>query len=432
MIEQEWYDLSLRASQVFTPAAPVDKRRLFAGRMDQLGQVIDAVNQKGQHAIIFGERGVGKTSLASVISEFLSVPGVLAPRANCESGDTYSTLWRKILRQISCKTTIPAIGFDPSGENHLDTLAEQLGDDIPTDDIVQTLAALSQRCLPIIVIDEFDRIVKAEVKTAIADTIKALSDYAVRATIVLVGVADSVGALLAEHHSIERALMQIPMPRMSVEELCSILDNGLRELTMTIEDEARRDIALLSKGLPHYTHLLGLHSARQAVEARSRDVRKGHVEPAIAKAVEQAQESITTNYYQATARARKDNLYSHVLLACALAATDDRGYFSAADVRHPLSIIMGKPYQIPSYARHLFDFCESPSGQLLQRTGQPRRYRYRFANPLMQPYVIMQGRKNKLINEEKLRLIGLPGLSAHPGPADSSGVDGDGPSLFSS
>ena len=34
-------------------------------------RLIDAANQSGQRAIVYGERGVGKTSLANVLSDFL-------------------------------------------------------------------------------------------------------------------------------------------------------------------------------------------------------------------------------------------------------------------------------------------------------------------------------------------------------------------------
>lgn len=87
--------LGIEAGRVFSPAAPVDERDLFAGRITQLRRVIDVVNQRGQHAIIFGERGVGKTSLANVISSYLgSVEGVsiLAPHVNCDASDDFTRL----------------------------------------------------------------------------------------------------------------------------------------------------------------------------------------------------------------------------------------------------------------------------------------------------------------------------------------------------
>ena len=47
------------------------------------------------------------------------------------------------------------------------------------------------------------------VQRLFADLIKTLSDQLVRATVVLVGVADNVSDLVAEHESIEGALCGI-------------------------------------------------------------------------------------------------------------------------------------------------------------------------------------------------------------------------------
>src|SRR5690606_29131012 len=104
--------------------------------------------------------------------------------------------------------------------------------------------------LPIFIIDEFDRL-QQEPRRAFADTIKALSDHAVGATVVLVGVADSVDELFREHASVERALVQIRMPRMSAREIEQILQTGLQRLEMTIDNAAMRRISRLSQGLPH-------------------------------------------------------------------------------------------------------------------------------------------------------------------------------------
>jgi len=52
---------------------------------------------------------------------------------------------------------------------------------------------------------------------------------------------------------------------------------------------------------------------------------------------------------------------------------------------------MGKPYDIPAFAQHLNDLSESGRGPVLQKKGSTRRFRYRFINPLLQPYVIMKG-----------------------------------------
>ncbi len=51
-----------------------------------------------------------------------------------------------------------------------------------------------------------------------ADTIKTLSDWGTEATIILVGVGDSIDQLIEEHESVVRALVRIHMPRMSVDD----------------------------------------------------------------------------------------------------------------------------------------------------------------------------------------------------------------------
>ena len=62
--------VGLLAGRAFSPSAPVRERDVFAGRREQIHQVVDAINQDGQSVLIYGERGVGKTSLANVIDDF--------------------------------------------------------------------------------------------------------------------------------------------------------------------------------------------------------------------------------------------------------------------------------------------------------------------------------------------------------------------------
>jgi len=380
MAEDFWTDVSIKASKIFTPAAPVDEKQLFAGRIDQLRQVVDVINQKGQHAIIFGERGVGKTSLANVIAASFSGGQVITIKKNCDSTDEFSSLWQKFFAEIDMDEKKRQIGFAAISTKHFIRITDRIKGETITPEIVrQTLMLLSTELIPIIIIDEFDRISDSLVRAAVADTIKSLSDNAVEATIILVGVADSVNDLIKEHQSIERALVQIKMPRMSGEELKQIIDNGLKMLGMTIDEDARKHITILSQGLPHYTHLLALHSARKAIDVESKNIDLSHVEAAISKALQQAQQTTKSSYHRAIMSPRKDNIFSQVLLACALARTDDMGFFAAADIRDPLSKIMHKNYEIPSFSRHLNDFCESKRGAILQKIGTKRRYRFRFA-----------------------------------------------------
>lgn len=63
--QDKWDVLEGEILDVFSPGAPIRERELFSGRLDQISQLLDAVRQNGKHAVIFGDPGVGKTSLAN-------------------------------------------------------------------------------------------------------------------------------------------------------------------------------------------------------------------------------------------------------------------------------------------------------------------------------------------------------------------------------
>jgi Cdc6-like AAA superfamily ATPase len=391
-------------SQAFSPTAPINRAVLFAGRSEQIDRVISAVFQRGQHVIIFGERGVGKTSLANCLFDFLSQAGVQSMESgtiNCDASMDFSSLWHKIFRDMSIKTpALQAAGFSAQPEEQHSSLEALVPERVTPDDVRHVLKTLPNKSM--IIIDEMDRIGnKQETTTLLADTIKTLSDHSIDSTLILVGVADSVDELIHEHKSTERALAQIHMPRMSDPELIEILNKALVPAEITIDEDAKSKIVRLSKGLPHYTHLLGLHAALTAINTKRNAIIKADIIKAIEVALKEAQQSIISAYNLATTSPR-ENLYKQVLLACALVPPDELGTFSAADVRKPMSEIMKRTYDIPAFSQHLKAFCSEERGPILQRTGAKRRYRFRFINPLLQPFVIMRGINDGLIPQSAL------------------------------
>src|SRR5437588_4792370 len=104
--------LAFQPATVFTPGAPVSEKELFAGRKEQVEKVIDAISQKGCHAILYGERGVGKTSLSNMISAFLAKrQAFILSRTNCDVSDDYASLWAKAFKDIDLARRQPQIGF---------------------------------------------------------------------------------------------------------------------------------------------------------------------------------------------------------------------------------------------------------------------------------------------------------------------------------
>ena len=104
----KWQELDVKLSQVFSPATAIIRRDLFQGRRAIVRRLIDAVNQAGQHAIIYGERGVGKTSLASVLASFLkpfTSEEIISVRVNCSSSPSEN----KIVVRMSSRQGVTCI-----------------------------------------------------------------------------------------------------------------------------------------------------------------------------------------------------------------------------------------------------------------------------------------------------------------------------------
>jgi hypothetical protein len=390
MTEQARYRLMAQVNSAFTPNAPIDSRSLFAGRRKQVEKLISAIFQKGSHAALFGERGVGKSSLARTIFDFLilafdEASGYHRALLNSAEAMSFEDIWRAIFKQLTFE--------QPNGETT--TLDQALPDNPNSENIREVFQLIDDPT--IIVIDEFDRIEDSGIRVRMADTIKTLSDNAIRTTLILVGVADSIDELIGEHESIERAIKQVPMPRMSKAELLEIVDNGISNCQgLTIEPEARERMADLAQGLPSYTHLLAREAALNAVRDDRTHVTMKDVEAGIKESVDGQLGTRLTLYTKATTAAR-GIYFKPVLLACALAPKDEKGFFYAKDIVAPLKAIIENAPGIQQFAQHLKDFCED-RGPILERDGR----RYRFIKPLMEPYVILRGLADGLIRESQL------------------------------
>ena len=379
----QWQELDIKLSQTFSPAAAIIRSDFFRGRRTVMRQLIDVVNQNGQHAIIYGERGVGKTSLANVLSAFLepfTSETITSARVNCYRQTTYKEIWNSLFEQV---------GFPQKGEYDALTLY----------DVIDTLRNDTERKF-ILIVDEFDRIEDPDIDGLFADTIKTLSDFSIDTTLILVGVADDVDDLITEHESINRCLVQIHLPRMTLGELGEIVKGGIESVGMEISEDAISQISKLSLGLPHYVHALGLASGRAAIDNERREIELSDVGEAIKTVINDSQQTLLRQFDLATASPRRQSYYFQVLLACALAPTNQLGYFRPADVRTPYSHIRGSAQNVSVIARYLHGLCEENRDTVLQKFGESHTYRYRFTDPVLQPYVLMRGLQSGLLTLE--------------------------------
>jgi hypothetical protein len=251
-------------NKVFSPTAPIKEENFFRGRIEQLERIVSVMNEDGQHLILFGERGVGKTSMANISQKHIT--NLFSVKVTCSSEDTFNSIWNNALSQVQFSRTISGIGFKPQEKESLDDLSNILRaiDDIQPYDVYNCLSQFPMSKF-LFIFDEFDNIKNQHVRIKFADLIKSLSDNSTNIKIMIVGIAENVTNLIGNHQSLERCLMQIRMPRMSEVELLEIILKGSKEVEVEMTKQVQNKIISFSSGFPHYTHLLSKFSLKNAI-----------------------------------------------------------------------------------------------------------------------------------------------------------------------
>lgn len=384
---------------IFRPSSPTDDPEMFKGRERELSRVLGAVQELGQHAVVYGERGVGKTSLAYMARDaFLaSSPRSLAVRIPCSADDDFGSTWKKFLPRLTKEVDLWERHEQEALTPTLDRAEDVLDfNELNPDTVVRGLNIISNSVPLLVIVDEFDRIGNPGATEMFSDVIKMASDDFIPCTLLIVGVADDVASLIHGHRSVERSMRQVYMPRMSSDELARIVREGFATFTsrsrysVRLDDEVVDWIVHLSQGFPYYTHLLAGAVGELTLRRGLHSIDEETVFESLVSALEEATQSIRVSYTDAVTSPKQTAQFGETLLACALARVDELGFFAPADVAEPLSRILKMPRSSADYVHHLKRFAGPPSW-ILETRGAGRRTRYRFHNPLMKPFVMMKG-----------------------------------------
>ncbi len=396
-------DLYAKIQRAFTPHQPISLPELLAGRLGLIHRVTDAVNTEGLHVVLYGDRGTGKTSIARVVAHLVQEPEKPSGRRcvliSCTADDSFTGIWRKVGQEVLL--TQRQIGFLQQETRAITGRLDLDSAVVSPSDARIFLESIDNQT--VIVIDEFDRVRDPGTRSLMADTIKFFSDHGVRATLILVGVGKSLSDLLQEHLSISRNIAQVPVDPMGMAELAQIIQNGCKFTGLKYAEGLDTEIAKLSQGYPHYTHLLGLWAGRKAIEARHLEITFEDLEKAIPDVLRNAAGGLQEQYERAVDSTNPNALFKEVLLACALVRKDSLGRFGVGALAEPLELITGKEYKTSAaYQAHLGRFCETDRGPVLERSGEIKSYRWRFLNPQLIPYVVLQGVSGKMIQASRV------------------------------
>ena len=238
------------------------------GRAQKLEQIERAFNAPGRHIFIFGDRGVGKTSLAQTAA-FLHQSSDNSPiTVGCDSQATFFSVAKdiamrclpthEILRQKkkteTLKVSLPFFSYDTQNGQE----AATIGNVASINEAISLLKAAGElhSSTPVIVIDEFDQISSDEEKKRFADFIKQASDQDLNMKFIFCGIGSSLDDLLGVHLSTTRYLAAIELDRLPHDARWEIITGAAHALGVTVEHETKVRIGTISDGFPYYVHLL--------------------------------------------------------------------------------------------------------------------------------------------------------------------------------
>ena len=386
-----------RLATVFTPTRPISSQDLLSGRINLLVRLQKDIFTPGQHVLLYGDRGVGKSSIARVLGliaqDATDTRGRRSIVVSCDSCDTFGSIWRKIFQEILVAER--QIGFEAYQKWSIVGRWNPQDEINSPNDVRLLIAGLPNWTT--VIIDEFDRIQHEGITSQLmTDTVKLFSDTNTPCSIVLVGAGQTIETLITAHESVSRNIDYVQVDPMEPQELANIVEKGFQMAGMDYERGLDIRIAQLSQGYPH---LLGQHAGLKAAQRGAGKVTAEDLQQAIPESIENAAGGIRVEYDRATDSTQPNNLFKEVLLSCALADKDIRGRFPLSALQGHLAQILGRTISRTSYQRHLSAFCLPERGLVLAKTGRPKNYRWHFTNPQLIPFVRLNGINENLITE---------------------------------
>lgn len=369
---------------IFTPHTPIDQESLFKGRRTEVQQILSTLNTPGQHVLLFGDRGVGKSSLANISSKNLvEITSKKLIIKRCSKTDTFASIFESVFEKIGINPYVSSrsksYGVDKCGISYKNEESEKGINDklISPSWITEQLNDLNL----LILIDEFDAIQKKEDKRKIAELIKLLSDYNSVCKLFIVGIAESADELTAGHPSVQRCLKEIKLNKMDIRELHGIILSGSERLKINFTRDAKFRICLLSSGYPHFTHLIALKASEEAIVKELNTIDIEDVNSAIEKSISDCENSLRLSYDEIVQSAKSLAIYRKILYATSFCSEE---FIRSSDIRSIFSFLFEEEISQAKLNNYLSKIVSSSNDKLLRRLAKGV---YRFNDPRMSAYI---------------------------------------------
>lgn len=302
----------------FTPAQPISKPEHLHGRDSKLKSIDRALGSPGKHVFIYGDRGIGKTSLAKTAFQVRCPNAPRIPIVACDNGTKFAQLVGSVCRQLI------EVFHKNSGDLHNPTSAPAF----PHENSVQTVndaveairAAAPKTGGPYpIILDEFDQLSEAEDKKYVADLIKQLSDQSMNVRFIICGIGHSLEELIGVHLSTDRYLAGVKLDQITHDARWQIIQSACDHFGLKFDRNSIIRIGQISDGFPYYVHLIGERIFWEVFDDINvvKSISLNHYSRGIKSAIEEAQTSLRQAYELATQKHGGSDDYEEVLWAVA-------------------------------------------------------------------------------------------------------------------
>ena len=326
-------------SENLTPSDSIKTPDRLFGRDKALQAIDRAFHSAGRQIFIFGDRGVGKTSLA-LTSAYLHTGienqpiYVMCGRTNNFSqtiqaiGNATIPVEKRLERLATgggFNFAVAGTGFgmsEPTNQNAGIAAPQSLTEAL---DIVRFVAS-KRRGTTIVIIDELERIEGDAEREKFAEFIRNIPELDVDVRFIFCGIMHDVDELLKSHPSAGRILETIELKRLHHSDLWKILTVVADKLKVEIQKEALIRISQISDGFPHYVHLIGELLFWSMFDDPVEVTRSNseHYKAAITGALQRVESALRIQYERATHKTRNTADYEEALWALADSTSDKR------------------------------------------------------------------------------------------------------------
>ena len=278
-------EFGIKLNSLVSPALPIQSIEFLQGRTRELDRIEKALFAAGRHIFIYGDRGVGKSSLAATAANqlqssdapYIDVSG--APDATLRSivaNIAYKAIEASRIHSTKRSSSADAgfrfLGASLGVRSSTDTTLRNLHSEIQTlGDAVETLREVTELYSDrtFVVLDEFDRIGMPSERHLFADLLKQLADKKVPITFMFTGVGRSLTELLGAHPSSIRQLETVELQKLSWDSRWDIATRAAEAFGLTLDEQVKVRLAAVSDGYPYYVHLITEKMLWRAFEAES-------------------------------------------------------------------------------------------------------------------------------------------------------------------